>query len=429
MFDLIIVEIGSTTTLINVLNLNPIEFIGQGVHPTTVEDVTIGVNGALDDFKDKFNLSEVKYKEMFATSSAAGGLRMTVHGLVYDMTVKASKEAALGAGANIHLVTAGKLKRFDLEKIKTINPNIIFLAGGVDYGERDTAIYNAELINSLELDVPIIYAGNVENTEEIKFILDNVTCVENVYPEIDNLNVEPSRKVIHKVFEDNIIHAKGMENIKKLVTDNIIPTPGAVMESAKLLASEIGDLVVIDVGGATTDIHSVTSYIKDTVLNPEPDAKRTVEGDLGVYVNKDNLVELTDLTDILNLEELLENYTPIPKTLNQENLVSRLTETAVKESLERHAGEYKEFYTGTGIKKFIVGKDLTEVEYIILTGGALTNLNGKDIVRKVLSENSKKLLPLNAKILVDSKYIMASTGVLSKKYPEIALELMKGSLK
>ncbi|QVK20890.1 glutamate mutase L [Mycoplasmatota bacterium] len=426
MYDFLIVEIGSTITLVNVFNFD-IGLIGQGVHPTTVEDVTIGVNGAIEDFQNLYKVNDFKYKEMFATSSAAGGLRMTVHGLVYDMTVKAAKEAALGAGANIHFITAGKLKPFDLEKINKINPNIILLAGGVDYGERETALYNAEMIKNLSLDVPIIYAGNLENTEEIKCILKDVTCVDNVYPKIDNLNVEPTRKVIHKVFEDNIIHAKGMDNIKTL-TDSIIPTPGAVMECAKLLASKMGDLIVIDVGGATTDIHSVTSYINDNVITPEPNAKRTVEGDLGVYVNKDNLVELTDLSGFSNLDYLLKNYSPIPKSNDEFELVSKLTYTAVKESLNRHAGEYKEFYTSSGVKKLVEGKDLTDVKYIVLTGGALVNLNGKKIVTEVLKENTKKLLPINAKILVDSKYIMASLGALSKKYPEVAFRLLKGSL-
>ncbi|XMB67197.1 glutamate mutase L [Mycoplasmatota bacterium zrk1] len=426
MYDFLIVEIGSTITLVNVFNFDT-GLIGQGVHPTTVEDVTIGVNGAIEDFQNLYKVNDFKYKEMFATSSAAGGLRMTVHGLVYDMTVKAAKEAALGAGANIHFITAGKLKPFDLEKINKINPNIILLAGGVDYGERETALYNAEMIKNLGLDVPIIYAGNLENTEEIKYILKDVTCVDNVYPKIDNLNVEPTRRVIHKVFEDNIIHAKGMDNIKTL-TDSIIPTPGAVMECAKLLASKIGDLIVIDVGGATTDIHSVTSYINDNVITPEPHAKRTVEGDLGVYVNKDNLVELTDLSGFSNLDYLLKNYSPIPKSNDEFELVSKLTYTAVKESLNRHAGEYKEFYTSSGVRKLVEGKDLTDVKYIVLTGGALVNLNGRKIVTEVLKENTKKLLPINAEILVDSKYIMASLGALSKKYPEVAFRLLKGSL-
>lgn len=265
--DVLVAEIGSTTTLVNAFhNINsgsPV-FWGQGQAPTSVldGDVRIGLKGAIDDLCKNKGADSVEYGEMLATSSAAGGLKMTVHGLVYDMTAKAAKEAALGAGAIIHSVTAGRLRRTDLQKIKEIQPNLIMIAGGVDYGERDTAVYNAEMIRSLELSIPVIYAGNVENQDEMRLIFEDAKAplyiVENVYPKIDELNVEPARRVIQDAFEDHIIQAPGMEHIRDLITGPIIPTPGAVMESAKLLYEHLGDLVVLDVGGATTDLHSVT---------------------------------------------------------------------------------------------------------------------------------------------------------------------------
>ena len=136
------------------------------------------------------------------------------------------------------------------------------LAAGVDHGERETAPVNAKSLKALGLKVPIIYAGNIDAQTEIKTIFEGtgipLYLVENVYPRIDELNVEPAHKVIQAVFEEHIIHAPGMEHIRDMVTGPIIPTPGAVMESAKLLYGEIGDLMVLDVGGATTDIHSVT---------------------------------------------------------------------------------------------------------------------------------------------------------------------------
>ena len=87
---------------------------------------------------------------MFATSSAAGGLKMCVHGLVYDMTVKAAHAAALGAGAIVKLATAGKLHDYDIDEIRDIAPNLILIAGGTDYGERECALHNARLIAKAE---------------------------------------------------------------------------------------------------------------------------------------------------------------------------------------------------------------------------------------------------------------------------------------
>jgi hypothetical protein len=113
--NVLVAEIGSTTTVVNAFDniMSPCpEFIGQGQAPTTVlnGDVTEGLKGAVENLKKNIGITKLEWDEFLATSSAAGGLRMTVHGLVYDMTVRAAKEAALGAGAIIKHVTAGKHK-------------------------------------------------------------------------------------------------------------------------------------------------------------------------------------------------------------------------------------------------------------------------------------------------------------------------------
>ena len=96
--DVLVAEIGSTTTVVNAFKDldgdNPV-FWAQGQAPTSVleGDVRIGLQGAIDDLCRKMGIDSLEYDEMLATSSAAGGLKMTVHGLVYDMTAKASLAA------------------------------------------------------------------------------------------------------------------------------------------------------------------------------------------------------------------------------------------------------------------------------------------------------------------------------------------------
>ncbi|MDY0234571.1 MAG: GlmL-related ornithine degradation protein [Gudongella sp.] len=444
--NLLVAEIGSTTTVVNAFDdiaTDP-KFIGQGQGATSVleGDVNIGLQNAIEDLKKQLGTDTLEYDDLIATSSAAGGLRMSVHGLVYDMTVRAAKEAALGAGANIKYVTAGKLRKSDLRKLEEINPNIILIAGGVDYGERETALYNSELIAGLGLSIPVIYAGNIENIEDVKDIFKDTKhelyIVENVYPNIDELNIEPTRKVIQSVFEKHIVHAPGMEQIRELVTGNIMPTPGAVMQASQLLYDKIGDLITVDVGGATTDVHSVTEdseEISRIILSPEPKAKRTVEGDLGVYVNMKNIVEMVGeeklidelQIDIETLHKLIENHKPIPETTLEKRFVEVLAEHATITGVKRHGGKLKQIYGPSGKKTIAQGKDLTGVKYLIGTGGALTRLDARmDILRKIpLSNNGMDLLPNNeVKILIDNHYIMASLGVMSKKYPEVALDLL-----
>lgn len=448
--DVLVAEIGSTTTLVNAfagINTDEPRFIGQGQAPTSVleGDVRIGLEGAVEDLKNRLGLDKIEYGEMLATSSAAGGLRMCVHGLVYDMTVKAAQAAALGAGAIVTMATAGKMSEYDIEDLVASRPNLILLAGGTDYGERETALYNAARIAETRLKAPVIYAGNVQNQRAVMDIFKKAgvscTVTENVYPKLDKLNIEPARKIIHKVFEEHIIKAPGMEHIRDMVTGSIMPTPGAVMEAVQLIYNEIGDVVAVDIGGATTDVHSVTGGSEEIgilMTSPEPFAKRTVEGDLGLYVNAKNLIERIGESALQNelgidVEAVMANYLPIPKTEGQFKLTERLCREAGLVALERHAGALRYIYTPSGRKTVAEGKDLTAVKTIIGTGGALTRLPHREQLLRALADcNATGMMlypkPSKIRLLFDDDYIMASLGVMSKHYPEAALKLMKRSL-
>lgn len=437
--EYLIAEIGSTTTVVTAFNFKKgVEVVGQGKAFTSVlqGDVTIGLRNAINEMEEQLGES-IEYDRMIGTSSAAGGLKITVHGLVQDMTVKAAKEAALGAGGIIKMVTAGRLRRTDIKKIKEINPNLIMIAGGTDYGERETALDNAEIIRDAELNIPVVYCGNIANQEEIKEIFEGreLYVIDNVYPRVDELNVEPARGIIQDAFEVNIVKAGGMDKIKEMVDGAIMPTPGAVMEATKLLYEIIGDVIVVDVGGATTDVHSVTEgsvEILDILVTPEPKAKRTVEGDLGVYVNRENVLELLQPYELegRTKESISSFIKPIPTTEEEKYWSRVLTQKAVNTAIDRHVGQIKRVYN-SGRKFSAYGKDLSMVKYIIGTGGALTRLGkGKEMLESIKDvKGDITMRPTkDAKVLLDNMYIMACAGVLSRENKEAAIELLKASL-
>ncbi|HBA04624.1 MAG TPA: DNA mismatch repair protein MutL [Clostridium sp.] len=437
--EYLIAEIGSTTTVVTAFNFKKgVEVVGQGKAFTSVlqGDVTIGLRNAINEMEKQLGES-IEYDRMIGASSAAGGLKITVHGLVQDMTVKAAKEAALGAGGIIKMVTAGRLRRTDIKKIKEINPNLIMIAGGTDYGERETALDNAEIIRDAELNIPVVYCGNIANQEEIKEIFEGreLYVIDNVYPRVDELNVEPARGIIQDAFEVNIVKAGGMDKIKEMVDGAIMPTPGAVMEATKLLYEIIGDVIVVDVGGATTDVHSVTEgsvEILDILVTPEPKAKRTVEGDLGVYVNRENVLELLQPYELegRTKESISSFIKPIPTTEEEKYWSRVLTQKAVNTAIDRHVGQIKRVYN-SGRKFSAYGKDLSMVKYIIGTGGALTRLGkGKEMLESIKDvKGDITMRPTKeAKVLLDNMYIMACAGVLSRENKEAAIELLKASL-
>ncbi len=441
--DLLVAEIGSTTTLVSAIGIDPPALLGQGFAATIREegDVTTVLELAVEDLAAALKAKELEWSMIMAASSAAGGLSMSVHGLVYEMTVKAAREAALGAGAVVRMITAGKMTANELEKLRQVGPKMILLAGGVDYGEKETALHNGALIAALKLDAPVVYAGNVSARDELAAIFREAGVkayfVDNVYPRVDELVVEPARRVIQEVFEEHIVTAPGMNRIRSMVGGPILPTPGAVMEACKVLHPLLGDLCAVDVGGATTDVHSVAGgspEIQAILESPEPLAKRTVEGDLGIHVNARNLVG--QVGDSLELElgfnpvPYLDNLQVIPENEQEIALVKYLRDAACDIAFRRHAGKIKHLYGPGGRITLASGKDLTGVRTIIGTGGALIRLpGGREALASLAGEGyGRELYPRAAQVALDRRYIMATCGVLAKRYPGVALSLLLESL-
>ena len=436
--EIIVADIGSTITKVSAFaGLNAgcnACFLGQGLGLTTVAegDVAQGLEAARKDLETRVGVN-TRDSTLMAASSAAGGLRMTVHGLTRDMTLRAAREASLGAGAIVTFTTAGKIYPDAMEEVRQIKPNIILLAGGVDYGDREIVMANARSLASLKLKTPLVYAGNKTVRSEIRRLFESagmpVFIVENVYPRIDELNIDPVRKVIQDVFARHIVTAPGMENVRKMVQDDIIPTPGAVMRSTEILAEVMGDVMVVDVGGATTDVHSVTEgspELSKMMIAPEPRSKRTVEGDLGVYINAPRIVEAAGS----ELQQF-KKVRPIPETASERETSALLARWAVDISIWRHAGQLRVAYGAYGRNELVEGRDLSAVKHVIGTGGALTRLGmGREILQNVKPDPRKsKLLPsVDAAVYLDRNNIMAAAGVLSRRYPQEAVALLLESI-
>ncbi len=439
--DALVAEIGSTTTVVSAFvglagwPATTPRLLGQGFAPTSVAqgDVGIGVDAARAGLE--VVIGPVDPDVTLATSSAAGGLRMTVHGLTQKMTAMAAREAALGAGGVVELVTAGRLRESDLDAIEEARPGLILLAGGVEGGDAEVVLFNARHLGRLTSRPIIVYAGNSAAAAEARAALESasfrVRVTSNVYPSVDELDIVPARHVIHDAFEEHITHAPGMERIGEYVTGAILPTPGAVLVAAELLAESLGDLVVVDVGGATTDVHSITAgsaELAALATDPQPHAKRTVEGDLGTYVSAAHVLAL-----------LPEHERPallppaVPQTAGEIAAAVVLARTAARAGVERHAGQLAHLYTPKGRQTVARGRDLTACRLVIGTGGALTRLPGGEqmleAVRGTTAGGDRLLPPADAVVALDRDYVFAACGALASRFAaEAVVSLMRTSI-
>jgi uncharacterized protein (TIGR01319 family) len=153
------------------------------------------------------------------------------------------------------------------------------------------------------------------------------------------------------------------------------------------------------------------------MVEPEPHAKRTVEGDLGVFINARNIVEITGEPI---RQERLADLRAMPAQEQELALTRWLCERAVEVAIRRHAGVVTDLFTPTGKRQVVKGKDLTAVQWVIGTGGALTRVpGGEQILRGICTGAGKFLLPRpDARILIDRDYRFSALGTLAQAYPE-----------
>jgi uncharacterized protein (TIGR01319 family) len=449
------IDFGSTFTKVVAIDLDKVKIISRAQVTSTVEeDITIGLKEALEKIDAEVNINHSPKREALACSSAAGGLRIVSTGFVPELTSEAATRAALGAGAKIVGRYSYELTKQELAEIEEIAPDIILLSGGTDGGDKKVIIHNARMLLHSDLaGTHIVVAGNKAAYDEIGKIAEAsgkyFKFTNNVMPEIGVLDIEPCNKEIREIYINNIIEAKGIAKAKALVKDIIMPTPSAVLSAAKLLAEGfngdegLGELVIVDVGGATTDVHSVAKGNPASgavILRglPEPYVKRTVEGDLGVRYSLSTLLQYLKMIEVPlspNFERVVEGLSSterVPETEEEYLAEKILASIAVEIATERHAGKIEPVYGPAGEMFVQYGKDLTRVNHVIGTGGPIVfSSNPRDILEHALfREESRHILrPKSPKFYVDEQYILYAAGLLAQTNPKSALAIMKKYLK
>lgn len=470
--NILVYDVGSTYTKLSAFALakDGLTFISRTQVPTTVDDIVKGFQNARKGIEIEGGTKLQEEIKIFSSSSAAGGLRMVALGYMPRVTAKAAKEVAMSAGARVlEIISHEDQIEFRIQVLQEIKPDIILLAGGTDGGDKDSIIENANNIVKSGVKSVVIIAGNKNAQAEVEQILNDSDIanirVPNLMPNIHELIVKPAREAIHGQFIKQIVKAKGLKRMIDQISNNkVIPTPGSVLLAAELIAKGtfkedgIGDILVIDVGGATTDIHSVLPELEKLsieekgllVNNEKQTTYRTVEGNLGLRVSATGIVETVGPGSVLAkigkegeaLEEKLIEYTRflerntdyISKTEQEKEFDKALVITAIEIALKRHAGYIaQDFNPSMGIAPGTpMGRDLRKVKHVLAVGGIFAHSSeeeSRDILEQAFKNPGISLLPEKPLFYIDKKYIMYSIGVLAQEYPDITLRFAKKYLK
>ncbi len=460
----LLVDFGSTYTKVLAVDLDKAEVIGRSQSPTTVEDNMLhGLLRAMELLTLRGKPADpgtLRQARKFASSSAAGGLRIVAVGLVPDLTVEAARKAALGAGAKLVGAFGFELDDQALDEIEAARPDIVLLVGGIDGGNKEVILHNARMLAGRALAMPFIVAGNRSVAAQVVQILRDsgkqVERTDNVLPELDRLVVEPARACIRDIFMRNIVRAKGLEQAQDYLGNILMPTPMATLKAASLLAHGhgsdpgLGELMVVEIGGATTNVHSIAhgvSQSSSTITRglPEPYEMRTVEGDLGIRFNAMTIYETLGADRILHhagrvldaqaLQASVlrrhEQVAFVPDDELEATLDIALGCSAVEVAVERHVGSVKESWGVDGLVRIQTGKDLTGLRTIIGTGGLFSHNRGAGRVLQAAlmrPEAPFALKPRAADFYIDQGYVMYGVGLLAGELPQAALSVARRHL-
>ncbi len=449
-------DIGSTYT--KALVVQDGSLIAQGVGLTTVDsDVSSGVQNAIENaLGSHFTFHVSRFTQILACSSAAGGLKIVAIGRTPSLTAHAARQAALGAGGKVVGAFVGELTDEQVRDIERLRPDVILLTGGTEGGDTTTICHNAQKIADSRLRCPIVVAGNSQARERVVSSLtprlSSLIIADNVLPDPDRLNLTPAREAIREVFAKHIVEAKGLHKVREMMARDIIPTPAAVLNAAQLIAEHLGELMVVDVGGATTDVHSVAdgspkrlNVIPHPDTLDEPYVKRTVEGDLGMRVSALTVWETAGAATVCKkadisaaeqtrAHEIVSRFAcevgTLPQTEFEQQVEIGLGRACVALAVERHVGRLS---VGDGRINVIVqtGKDLSHVRNVIGTGGVFAHSPHAATMlaeSATTAQSSAVLKPHRPTLWLDTRYVLWAVGLLSQVDKEAAWKLAEKAL-
>ena len=450
------IDVGSTYTKAAAVDVVTGALLATASHATTIgRDVLEGVAAVRAELVAALPGEDLS--QVLACSSAGGGLRLAVVGYERAVTAEAGHRVGLSAGAKVVHVSSGELTPAAVAALAADRPDVVLLVGGTDGGNAEVLLANARALAASSAGastiarVPVVVAGNVEVRDAVVDVLTGAgwTAIPtlNVLPRIGVLDPMPARAAIRSVFIEHVIGGKHLSASPDFASMIRAATPDAVLAGVELLADGyegvpgVGDVVVVDVGGATTDVYSViTPDPEEAALHREVVEVmwrgRTVEGDLGVRWSAPGVVEAALAERLLSEDEAATLAVAAERRMADPALLAtdadgkvvdaRLAELALTIALRRHARPQE---SGEVRHR---GKDLRGVRLVVGSGGVLRHADPEAlqrILRPAVGDHAGGWkVPDRAGLAVDARYVLAAAGLLASTHPEAAARLATGAL-
>ncbi len=307
--------------------------------------------------------------DIFICSSANGGLSTLIVGLTNSFSLKYATNIAYNSGINIiDTVLYPNIKEYP---IPTDLIDVVIVTGGIDSVEN---IFDTDLLEYLQrLNYSnIVYCGSSANVEYLQKSIKNIKILPNIITDKLHVKEDDLKEYLTNLYQADIIGKEDIKELYKITSNQIYSTPYIVNQTLSNLHKNFCDVVdpfiLVDIGGATTDIHYSTDLVADNMVL-EGGYDRLVFKKLGVYKSRESLVFSAKNNEFVY--ELL-NYLNVT-----ENILDEKSEEATKVLMQLSI--FLVLYKVSAQHKGYITLHLERLKSIVFTGGITKVLSDEDI--------------------------------------------------
>lgn len=355
------------------------------------------------DFSSKCSelLKQFDKKDIHICSSANGGLSTLVIGMSESFSIKYASNIAYNSGINI--IDTVLYRQIESYSIPSDLIDVVIIAGGIDSSKN---LFDEKLIKYLKQIHynNIVYVGSRSQVEFLQEHIENLVILDNIITDKLHMNEEKLKEYLTNLYQQDIM---GKEDIKELyaITENqIYPTPYIVNRSLPLINQKldvVDPYIVIDIGGATTDIHYSKDLVDDNIIT-ENEYDRLVFKKLGVYKSRESLIFTAKNNEFVY--ELLAHLNTTENTLDHksDDTTQLLMQLAI----------FLVLYKVSHMHQSYLNLKLQSLNSIVLTGG-ITKVLSQEQMEDIVGFFYKKIMNKQfcPEIIIDKDYTIWTLGM------------------
>jgi len=338
--------------------------------------------------------------DVYVCSSANGGLSTLIIGLTDSYSLKYAKNIAFNSGINI--IETVIYQNIEDYSIPSDLIDVVIVVGGIDSASNifDETLFN--YLNKLSYS-NIVYVGSSSEVPNLEANINELVVLPNIIDNKLHIVEESLKEYLTNLYQADIVGKEDIKSLYDITSNQIYSTPYIVNKTLPLLDanfSVVNPYILIDIGGATTDIHYSKDLVDDNIVT-QNEYDRLVFKKLGVYKSKESLIFAAQ-----NNEFTYELLTHLKVT---ENIFEESSEKALKVLMQ--LAIFLVLCKMTHYKKAYINLKFLSINSIVLTGG-ITKVLADEEIEDIISFFYTKILNSNHNptVVMDKNYDIWTLG-------------------